>query len=519
MSLGTGVGAERNLLDETPEHAHQLVMDQPILRNHELETLRQGAGDAFRSHTIDITWPLDGGPDCLHKRLAQVNDEAYDAVAGGINVLILSDRRVGPDRVPIPSLLAVSAVHHHLVRAGTRLRTGSCSRAASRARSTTSRRSSATALARSTRTCCSTAPTSSSRRASSPGSTSRPGERNIVKAIGKGLLKTISKMGISTIQSLQRAQIFEAVGLERDLIDRHFGGTASRIGGIGLDVLAAEALDRHCHRLPRRPRRPAAPWRRVRVAPRRRAAHVEPGDDLAPAARGAQPGRTAEAKYAEFARIVNEDATKRSTLRGLNGLPHRGRGARPARRGRAGVGDRQALRDRRDVARLDLDRGPRDARARDEPPRRRSNTGEGGEDPVRFADDRRSAIKQVASGRFGVTIHYLVNADQLQIKMAQGAKPGEGGQLPGHKVDSYIGRIRHSTPGVGSSRRRRTTTSTRSRTSSSSSTTCAARTRARRSRSSSSPRSGWGRSRRAWPRRTPTTCSSPARRRHRARRR
>src|SRR5205085_4698442 len=241
----------RNLLDETPEHAHQLVMDQPILRNHELETLRNVSHDIFSAHTIDITWPVAEGVDGMRKRLATVCDEAYDAIAEGVNVLILSDRRVRADRAPIPSLLAVAAVHQHLVRAGTRLKAGLVLESGE--------------------------PREVHHFATLIGygvSAINPyllfdtvddlvvqgrvagvrdpdvAQRNIVKAIEKGLLKTISKMGISTIQSYCGAQIFEAVGLERDLIDRHFTGTASRIGGIGIEVLAAETLDRHAAAYP-----------------------------------------------------------------------------------------------------------------------------------------------------------------------------------------------------------------------------------------------------------------------------
>jgi glutamate synthase domain-containing protein 2/glutamate synthase domain-containing protein 1/glutamate synthase domain-containing protein 3 len=449
MSLGTGIGAERNLLEETPEHAHQLVMDQPILRNHELETLRNVSHDIFRAHTIDITWPVEHGPDGLQRRIAEICDEAYDVVAGGVNVLILSDRRMRADRVAIPSLLAVAAVHHHLVRAGTRLRAGLVLESAEPREV----HHFATLIGFGAGAINPYLLFDSVDELVADGRVPdvadvQVAQKNVVKAIGKGLLKTISKMGISTTQSYCGAQIFEAVGLERDLVDRHFTGTASRIGGIGIDVLARETLDRHARAYPASheellPVGGVYAWRRdgerhmwnpETVAALQHAVRSEDG--------------TAQAKYDEYARLANEEANRNATLRGLMRIrtdlePVPLEEVEPAQEivkrfatGAMSLGSISTP-SHETLARAMNRLGGR------------SNTGEGGEDPRRFADDRRSAIKQVASGRFGVTIHYLVNADQLQIKMAQGAKPGEGGQLPGHKVDRYIGSIRHSTPGVG----------------------------------------------------------------------
>ncbi len=459
MSLASGVGTERNLLDETPEHAHQLVMDQPILRNQELETLRHLSGAVFKAHTIDITWPAEEGPEGMSKRLANACDEAHDAITAGVNIVILSDRRVGPGRAAIPALLAVGAIHHHLVRLGNRLRAGLVLESGE--------------------------PREIHHFAALLGYGASainpyllfdgvgelvaegrvPGvddvdeaERHVVKAIGKGLLKTISKMGISTVQSYCGAQIFEAVGLERDLVDRHFTGTASRIGGVGIDVLAQEALDRHARAWGDWDANPDGllpvggvyAWRRdgehhmwnpETIALLQHAVRIESGNG------------DARSKYREYAALVNDDAARRATLRGLltfrddqDPLPLEE--IEPAREivkrfatGAMSLGSIST--ESHETLAIAMNRlGGR------------SNTGEGGEDPRRFTRDpngdlRRSAIKQVASGRFGVTIHYLVNADQLQIKMAQGAKPGEGGQLPGHKVDKYIGWVRHTTPGVG----------------------------------------------------------------------
>jgi glutamate synthase domain-containing protein 2/glutamate synthase domain-containing protein 1/glutamate synthase domain-containing protein 3 len=454
MSLGTGVGAEGNLLTETPQHAHQLVMDHPILRNSELETLRSVSTDVFRAHTIDVTWPIEEGPAGMQKRLANVCDEATDHIAAGINILILSDRATGPGRAPIPSLLAVSAVHHHLVREGTRLRAGLVLESGeprevhhfavligygASAINPYLMLDTVDELARDGRIAGVDEPDEA--------------ERRIVKALGKALLKTISKMGISTIQSYCGAQIFEAVGLEKTLIDRHFTGTASRIGGIGLGVLAREALDRHARAWPGShedllPVGGVYAWRRDGEH------HMWNPETIAllqHAVRGLNG--TAQEKYDEYAELINSDAARRATLRGLltfrsDREPVALEEVEPAKEivkrfatGAMSLGSIST--EAHETLAIAMNRlGGR------------SNTGEGGEDPRRFTPDangdlRRSAIKQVASGRFGVTIHYLVNSDQLQIKMAQGAKPGEGGQLPGHKVDKYIGWVRHTTPGVG----------------------------------------------------------------------
>jgi glutamate synthase (NADPH/NADH) large chain/glutamate synthase (ferredoxin) len=455
MSLGTGIGGERNLLAETPEHAHKLILDQPILRNHELETLRIVHDEIFRAHTLDITWPIADGADGMRKALAKVQDDAHDAVADGVSVLILSDRQVGPKRAGIPSLLAIAAVHEHLVREGTRLRTGLVLESGEPREV----HHMATLIGYG---CGAINPYLLFDTVGDMVAAGRvPGvdnidtaEKHVVKAIGKGLLKTISKMGISTIQSYCGAQIFEAVGLEKALIDRHFTGTASRIGGIGIDVLAKETLDRHASAYPADheallPVGGVYAWRREgefhqwnpeTIALLQHSVRTSNGDGAA--------------KYKEYAALVNDDASRRATLRGL--MQFKTAAVEPidldevepaseiVKRFATGAMSLGSIsRESHETLAIAMNRlGGK------------SNTGEGGEDPVRFEPDpngdlRRSAIKQVASGRFGVTIHYLVNSDQLQIKMAQGAKPGEGGQLPGHKVDAYIGGVRHTTPGVG----------------------------------------------------------------------
>jgi glutamate synthase domain-containing protein 2/glutamate synthase domain-containing protein 1/glutamate synthase domain-containing protein 3 len=509
MSLATSLGTELNLFDETPAHAHKLILRQPILLNRELETLRHVSHDEFSAQTFDTTWPVAEGAAGMERALERLCAQAHEAVARRVNILILSDRSLGPLRAPIPSLLAVSAVHHHLVREGTRLRAGIVlesgePREVHHFATLIGYGVSAVNPYLLLETLDELAFRGLLERPANGSAattlTSEEASQNVVKAIGKGLLKTISKMGISTIQSYRSAQIFEAVGLSRELVDRHFTGTASRIGGVGLPELAVEALERHARGWGRSdatgdllPVGGVYAWRRdgerhiwnpetialvqhaVRAAEDGQVGAALGGDAQAHESVRESP---AFATYREYARAVNEDAARRATLRGL--LRLRGE-AGPAGDGSVGGQGSPSAADGQDSA----GRAPcalEEVESAKEIVRRfctgamslgsisreahetlaiamnrlggRSNTGEGGEDPARFAPDpngdrRRSAIKQVASGRFGVTIHYLVNADELQIKMAQGAKPGEGGQLPGHKVDRYIGSIRHTTPGVG----------------------------------------------------------------------
>ena len=481
MSLATTLGNERNLFDETPEHAHKLLLSQPILLNRELETLRHVDHDVYAARTIDICWQISEGPDGMSAAIDRICRQAREAIAEGVNIIILSDRLVGPRRAPMPSLLAVAAVHHHLVLQGTRLRAGIIvesgePREVHHFATLIGFGASAINPYLMLETLDELVVEGRIARTDADGQSVQIGAeeaaQNVVKAIGKGLLKTISKMGISTIQSYRAAQIFEAVGLDRELIDTHFTYTASRIGGVGLDVLATEALQRHARAYPS-PHDELLPvggvyaWRRdgehhmwnpETIALVQQAVRA-PSGDIGAAMTGDEQAREAVrdspayAKYREYADEVNERAARAATLRGLLSIkpaatPIPLEEVEPAseivRRFCTGAMSLGSIsREAHETLAIAMNRiGGR------------SNTGEGGEDPTRFVPDqngdrRRSAIKQVASGRFGVTIHYLVNADELQIKMAQGAKPGEGGQLPGHKVDSYIGSIRHTTPGVG----------------------------------------------------------------------
>jgi len=471
MSLATAVGTEGNLLYESPEHAHQLVMDQPILRNFELEKLRQVSHSIFRAVTIDTTWPVEEGAAGMVAAVERICTEASEYIESGASILILSDRNLGEERMAMPSLLATASVHHHLVRQGTRLRAGLVLESGEpreihhlatligygmSAINPYLMFESLEALVREGRL--------------PEGVGVIDADAKLIKAIGKGLLKTISKMGISTVQSYSGAQIFEAVGLDSTLVERHFTGTASRIGGIGIEVLAEEAMARHARAYPEAPDTllPVGgiyAWRRDGERhmwdPDTIAAlqhSVRPSDGPgAPATNGHAPGLdghphgTGES-YANFSRLVNEENAQHGMLRGLLKLreapePIPLEEVEPVseivKRFNTGAMSYGSIsKEAHETLAIAMNRiGGR------------SNTGEGGEDASRYTpdangDSRRSAIKQVASGRFGVTTEYLVNADELQIKMAQGAKPGEGGQLPGHKVDEVIGALRFATPGV-----------------------------------------------------------------------
>ena len=446
MSLEACIGPEINLLGETPDHCHQLVMQQPILRNSQLEKLRQVDHNVFEARTIDMTWPAEEGEAGMELRIEAMCREASELVARGVNIIVLSDRNIGPERAAMPSLLAVGAVHHHLVREGTRLQIGlvvetgeareihhiaTLIGSGAAAINPYVMFESLYALHRQNRL--------------PDGMSPEDAEQRVIDAIGKGLLKILSKMGISTIRSYTGAQIFEVVGIKKEVVDRHFTGTTSRVEGVGLDTIAREALDRHARAYPAAisellPAGGIYAWRR------RGEYHGWNPETIATLQHAAR-GEGAAAAYERFATYVNDVAVRNTALRGLlrfredvDPLPLEA--VEPAqeivRRFKSGGMSLGALSpEAHETLAVGMNRlGGK------------SNTGEGGEDAARFDDERRSSIKQVASGRFGVTVHYLVNADELQIKVAQGAKPGEGGQLPGHKVDDYIAGLRHSTPGV-----------------------------------------------------------------------
>ena len=454
-SLITYVGREGNLLDETPAHCRLVKLDSPVLSNEELEKLRHiGEHEkGMKSTTLSAVFRAADGEQGLARALDTLCANAFNAVTQGATIVIISDRGTDATHAPIPSLLATAAVHHYLVREGVRTQAGLVIE---------------TGEAREVHHHClligygaqavnpylvfETVVDMDKDGLLPEGVDYKKAVKNYIKAVNKGILKVASKMGISTIQSYRGAQIFEAIGLNKSLVQKYFTGTASRIGGIGLDIIAREAVMRHRRGFP--PIRTQAnvlesggnyQWRADGEA------HSWNPDSIA---KLQQAVRVEDAKsFKEFSQIINDESRARLTLRGL--LKFRG-GATPVPIEE--VEPAKEIVKRFCTGAMSLGSISPEAHENLAIAMNRmggkSNTGEGGEDPRRFKPDadgsmRRSAIKQVASGRFGVTAEYLVNADELQIKMAQGAKPGEGGQLPGHKVDDYIGMIRHSTPGVG----------------------------------------------------------------------
>jgi glutamate synthase domain-containing protein 2/glutamate synthase domain-containing protein 1/glutamate synthase domain-containing protein 3 len=452
MSLESTIGAEQNLFEETPLHCRQLRLVSPILTNDELEKIKQLSLPGLKSVTLPIVYRVADGEHGLRMALAELCRRASEAIAAGFTIIVLSDREMDAAHGPIPSLLATGAVHHHLVREGSRTKVGLV------VESGEPREVMHFALligygagAVNPYLAYSTLAWMIDERMV-VGLDHETAIKNYIKAIGKGLLKVASKMGISTLQSYRGAQIFEAVGLNQEFVERYFTGTASRIGGVGLEVIERETAARH--------------ERAFRTEPGE-SAGLAPGGEYQWRRRGElhmyNPLTIAKLQHAvatrsyklfkQYTRIVDEEAAAQATLRGLlkfkaNQPPIPITEVEPAseivKRFKTGAMSFGAIsKEAHEALAIAMNRiGGK------------SNTGEGGEDPGRFKPDpngdwRRSAIKQVASGRFGVTSNYLVNADELQIKIAQGAKPGEGGQLPGHKVDEYIASIRYSTPGVG----------------------------------------------------------------------
>jgi len=454
MSLLSMIGPRPNLLGRDAGTHKRLEVSQPILTNEGLAKIRSvevALDGAFRTATIDITWDASTGAEGLAMALKEMCWAATEAVLGDANILILSDRGQGPDRIPMPALLATAAVHHQLVRQGLRMQTGLVIE---------------TGEAREVHHFCALAGYGAEginpyvafetledlRARRFPDRDPADVRQNYVKAVGKGILKVMSKMGISTYQSYCGAQIFDAVGLNSEFIDTYFTGTATTIEGIGLAEVAEEAVQRHAQAYGDNPlykgmldvggiyqyrlRGEAHAWTPQSVA---QLQHAVRGNDAK--------------NYEEFARSINEQSERLLTIRGLMELTPAEQplsldevepAAEIVKRFSTGAMSFGSIsHEAHSTLAIAMNRlGGR------------SNTGEGGEEPERFlpldnGDSMRSRIKQVASGRFGVTTEYLVNSDDIQIKMAQGAKPGEGGQLPGHKVDKRIGAVRHATPGVG----------------------------------------------------------------------
>src|SRR5512135_3477906 len=459
MSLVSIIGPRPNLFDlEGMADKKRLEVLQPILTNADLEKIRsisQMSGDHFKSHSFDITFPAEHGTDGMGWAIDALCELAEEEVRAGCNIIILSDRKAGADRIPIPVLLATAAVHHHLIRKGLRTSVGlvvetgeprevhhfACL-AGYGAEAINPYLAFETLIAM------------------KDDLPQKLDEKEIVKryikSIDKGLLKVMSKMGISTYQSYCGAQIFDAVGLRQDFVDKYFTGTHTRIEGVGLAEIAEETVRRHRDAFGESPIYKSM---------------LDVGGDYAVRVRGEDHVWTAETvsrlqhavrgnsqdHYRAFAQIVNEQNERLLTIRGMFRLKKAEEDSRkpvsleevePAknivRRFSTGAMSFGSIsREAHTTLAIAMNRiGGK------------SNTGEGGEETDRFkplpnGDSMRSAIKQVASGRFGVTAEYLVNSDMMQIKMAQGAKPGEGGQLPGHKVDKIIAKVRHSMPGVG----------------------------------------------------------------------
>jgi len=451
MSAVTTIGPERNLFDESPEHCAQLRLESPILTNAQMAQLKAIDRQGLRAVTLPIRFSVRDGGAGLREALDAVCAAASQAIADGATILVLSDRDIDETYAPIPSLLAVGAVHHHLIRAGLRTRCGLA------LESGEPREVMHFALLVGYG-CAAVNPylafeTLAEMIDSNVVRGVAPDEavEHYVKAVTKGLLKVASKMGISTVQSYRGAQIFEAIGLNRELVDRYFTWTPSRIEGIGLDIIAEECAARHHHAFEISPSLDGDldvggqyQWRR------RGEFHMYNPESIAKLQHAVRKG--SYPLFKEYTRLVDDSSREISTLRGLL----RFKPAKPIPIEH--VEPANEIVKRFKTGAMSLGSISREAHENLAIAMNRiggkSNTGEGGEDPSRFTPDangdlRRSAIKQVASGRFGVTSWYLVNADELQIKMAQGAKPGEGGQLPGHKIDEYIAKIRYSTPGVG----------------------------------------------------------------------
>jgi glutamate synthase (NADPH) large chain len=452
-SLSTATGPERNLLDPSPSSCRQITLPFPVIDNDDLAKIIHVNDDGdlpgFAARVVKGLYPVAGGGAALHDALERIRREVTEAIASGVRLIVLSDRDSDTELAPIPSLLLTSAVHHHLIRERTRTQVGLIVEAGdvrevhhvalligygAAAVNPYLAMESVEDLVRQGLV-----------------AELEPAEaiRHYIKALGKGVLKVMSKMGVSTVASYTGAQIFEALGLSQDMVDDYFTGTVSRLGGIGLDVIAAEVAARHRHAYPRAPHKHRTLWVGGEYQWRREGElHLFNPQTVFKLQHATRSGRYDVFK--EYTAAVDEQAAKLMTLRGLFGFADGAREPVPIDE----VESVSSIVKR--FATGAMSYGSISAEAHEtlaiamNSIGAKSNTGEGGEDTERLHDPaRRSAIKQVASGRFGVTSDYLTNATDIQIKMAQGAKPGEGGQLPGHKVYPWIAKTRGSTPGVG----------------------------------------------------------------------
>jgi glutamate synthase (ferredoxin) len=443
----TSIGPEANLLEPMPESCRQIKLKSPFLDNHELARLKEIDRPGFRSVTLPMLFPVAQGGDGLTQAMDELCRKASAAIREGATILILSDRGIDPAQAPIPALLATAGIHHHLVREGTRTRVGLVIE---------------TGEAREVHHMALLIGYGAGainpylafetlddmiRGGMLPGVDHGKAVKNYTKALDKGVLKVLSKMGISTIQSYRGAQIFEAIGLKKEFVDHYFTWTATRIGGIGIDVVAREVQARH-HRAypPRQVVHAELEWGGEYQWRRDGEYHLFNPDTVAKLQHATRAG--SYELFKEFTRAVDDQSRHLATLRGLMDLKFADNPipldevepvesiVKRFATGAMSYGSISS--EAHETLAIAMNRlGGR------------SNSGEGGEDPARYGTERSSRIKQVASGRFGVTSHYLANCDDLQIKMAQGAKPGEGGQLPGHKVYPWIAKVRYSTPGVG----------------------------------------------------------------------
>ncbi|MCI2417654.1 glutamate synthase large subunit [Saccharopolyspora sp. K220] len=458
-SLGTHVGPEHNLLDHHPAACRQLVLPFPVLDNDQLAKIvhlnDDGDRPGLKPAVIQSTYRVAGGGQALRARLDEICDEVSAAVEGGAHVLVLSDRAADVEHAPIPSLLATGAVHHHLVREKKRTQVGLIVEAGD------VREVHHVALligygAAAVNPYVAMATVEDLVRSGAiEGVDEKQATANLIKALGKGVRKTMSKMGVSTVASYTGAQIFEAIGLGDEVVEQCFTGTTSRLGGVGFDVLAQEVAARHRRAYPSDGVQ--APHRTLQVGGeyqwrREGEPHLFNPKTVFKLQHSTRTGRYEVFK--EYTQAVDDQSRELMTLRGLFKFREGVREPVPIdevepisaivkRFATGAISYGSISQEMHEVLAIAMNRlGGK------------SNTGEGGEDAERFTpdaggDSRRSAIKQVASGRFGVTSEYLVNSDDIQIKMAQGAKPGEGGQLPGHKVYPWVAKTRHSTPGVG----------------------------------------------------------------------
>ena len=454
-SVLTNIGPEENLLEPSPRACHVIELKSPILDNDETARFKALNGwEGFKSTVLDMTFPASKGAAGMEAALEEIFDKAVRAIATGTTMLILSDRAVGPDRAPIPSLLACSGLHHHLVRQGLRTRVGlviECGDAREVHHFALLLGYGAGAI--NPYVAFETLDDMIKQGFLKAEIDHEEAVEHYRKAIKKGVIKVMSKMGISTIQSYRGAQIFEAVGLNENFISKYFEKTASRISGAGLTEITQEVLASHRRAYnPRETGTPLLDWGGQYQWRREGEFHLFNPETVFRLQHATKTQRYDIFK--QYTRMVDDQNERLCTLRGLFDFRFDQSTPVPIDE----VESVESIVKRFATGAMSLGSISEEAHETLAIAMNRlggrSNTGEGGEDPRRFkpdanGDNRRSSIKQVASGRFGVTSEYLVNSDELQIKMAQGAKPGEGGQLPGSKVSPYIAKVRHTTPGVG----------------------------------------------------------------------